>query len=119
MSERLKVKNLSFSTADAENIETYFACSTLRLKFSDWQEQKIQVEFSDVIAFSWNQEEIDHKRMSDDCVYEVTDSNWLLKYREVEAAEIMENYKHYKFCFNANGILDVIFDEMKIIKNDE
>ena len=116
MFERLKVKNLNFSTADAENIETYFVGSTLRLKFSDWQEQKIEVEFSDVIAFSWNQDEFDHKQMSDDCVYEVADSNWLLKYREVEATEIIENHKHYIFCFNANGILDVIFDEMKIIK---
>lgn len=56
--------------------------------------------------------------MSDDCVYEVVNSNWLLKYKEVEVAEIIENHEHYKFCFNAYGILDVIFDEMKVIKDE-
>lgn len=62
MSERLVLKNLNFSTADAENIETsFFAGSTLWMRFLDWQEQKIQVEFLNVIAFSWNQEELNHK----------------------------------------------------------
>ena len=118
MSEKLFLKHLGFSTADAEKVAIFFSSgSILRLKFLDWQEQKIQVEFSDVIAFSWNQEEPNHKRMSDDCVYEVINSSSLLKYKEIP--EDFEKYKHYKFCFNACGILDVIFDEMKVIKIGE
>ena len=119
MSEKLVVKNLGFSTADAEKVEiSFFEGSTLRLKFLDWQEQTIQVEFLDIVAFSWSQEDIHHRQISDDYIYEVLNSNWLLKYREVEAAEIIENHKHYKFCLNCCGNLDVLFDEMKVIKDE-
>ncbi|MEP6903458.1 MAG: hypothetical protein ABJA66_17155 [Actinomycetota bacterium] len=118
MSEKLVIKNLGFSTADAENIETFFFNgSTLWLKFFDWREQVWRVEFSEVVAFSWNQEEVEHQELRDDCVYEVKDSDWLGKYRKIGTIGIIDKYKHYKFCFNAYGILDVIFEEMKVIND--
>lgn len=120
MSEKLVIKNLEFSTADAENIETFFIDgSMLGLRFLDWREKAWQVEFSEVVAFSWNRDEVVHKDLDDDRVYEVTESDWVKKYREIGGVENVENYKHYKFCFNAWGILDVIFEEMKVIKDDE
>lgn len=120
MSEKLVRKNLEFSTADAENIETFFFNgSELWLKFSDWRVQTWKVEFSEVVAFSWNQEEVEYRDLSDDCIYEVINSNWLEKYKEIETVENIQSRKHYKFCFNAYGVLDVIFEEMKVIKNDK
>ncbi len=118
--EYLVLKNLKFSTADAENPEIFFFNgTTLWLKFFDWREQVFRIEFSAIVAFSWNQEEVDHKEMSDDCVYEVQNSNWLKKHKEIGTVWNIENYKHYKFCFNAYGILDVIFEEMKVIDDDK
>jgi len=120
MSEKLVRKNLEFSTADADNIETFFFNgSNFLLKFFDWREQVWRVEFSDVVAFSWNREEIEHKDLDDDCVYEVIESDWLKKQREVGTVGNIENYKHYKLCFNAYGVLDVIFAEMKVINGDK
>src|SRR6476620_5669503 len=115
MSEKLVIKNLEFSTADAENIETFFFdCSTLRLKFFDYCERLVLVEFSEIVAFSWNQEEVEHKELSDDRVYEVINSDWLRKHKDIGTVNNAEKCKHYKLCFNAYGILDVIFEEMKV-----
>lgn len=120
MAERLVSKNLTFSTADAENPEVFFFNgTTLWLKFTDWQGQVFRVEFSEVVAFSWNQEEVDHKELSDDRIYEVQDSNWLKKHKELGTVGNIENYQHYKFCFNEDGILDVLFEEMKVIDDDK
>ncbi len=120
MSEKLVIKNLGFSTADAENIETFFFNgSTVWLKFFDWREQVWRVEFSEVVAFSWNQEEVEHKALRDDCVYEIINSQWLRKHKEIGTVGSIDNYKHYKLGFNAYGILDVIFEEMKVINDDK
>jgi hypothetical protein len=119
MPERLIWKNLEFSTADAENVELFFFNGTLLwLKFSDWQGQVFQVEFSEIVGFSWSEEELEHKKMKDDCVYQVVNSNLLEKHKAVGTISKLSNHKHYKICFNDYGILDVVFGEMKIVKNE-
>ncbi len=119
MSEKLVWKNLEFSTADAENVELFFFDGTsLLLKFMDWQGQAFRVEFSEVIGFSWNEEELEHKQMKDDCVYEVINSSFLEKHKIIGNIYNSAYHKHYKICFNTCGILDVAFGEMKVIKDE-
>jgi hypothetical protein len=86
------------------------------LKFSDWQGQEFQVEFTEVIGFSWNEEELEHKKMKDDCVYEVVNSALLEKHKAIGNIYNASAHKHYKLCFNAHGILDIAFVQMKVIK---
>lgn len=115
MSEKLILKNLECSTADAENIETIFSGGAMLLvKFQDWAEQHWKIKFSEVLAFSWNSEELNYRKINDDCVYEVQNSDWISRYKNI--GEPIETLKHYKCCFNAYGILDVIFEEIKIDK---
>ncbi len=114
MSEKLVNKDFVFSIADAENVECIFKGkgSSLLLIFCDWSEQIWRIEFTEVIAFSWNLDELFYREIHEDYVCEVENSDWIKKYKEI--GEPVEKHKHYKFCFNAYGILDVIFEDIKI-----
>jgi membrane-associated PAP2 superfamily phosphatase len=116
MSEKLVRKDFDFTIADAENVECVFISkgSKLLLKFEDWSKQIWKIEFAEVMAFSWNLDELNYRKIHDDYVYEVENSNWIKKYKEID--EYVEKHKHLKFCFNADGVLDVIFEDIKINK---
>ncbi len=116
MSVNLKRLNLLFDIADAECPEIrLFDGDSLQIKFLDYRESWVKLEFLEVIAFEWNSEEIENQNLSDDCVYEVINSKRIESYRRV--GEPVFNHKHYKLCFNACGILDIIFSELRIIES--
>lgn len=101
-----KTINLGFSTADAEGIQLNFDGSNLHLKCTDWQEKPVSYTFENVLAYKWGQGVEPDIPRYDEC-YEVESSDWLL--RETELASVhREDYMHYKLCFNACGILDVL-----------
>ncbi len=98
--------NLGFSTADAESVRIEFDGSDLALSFVDWQERRIRHTFRDVLAHRWGQD-LDAEGISDDQVYEVQDSPWLGQEAHLGAVD-QAAYVHYKLCFNACGVLDVL-----------
>lgn len=119
MSEKLVSIDLGFSAADAEKQEVHFKDgTTLCLKFCDWQEQSVVVEFFEVVTFSWNEEEIEHYKSMDSKVFEVKGSAWLKKHKNFGTIP-NDKFRHFKLYFDGWGVLDVIFEEMKVTISDK
>ena len=76
------------------------------MKFTDWQEQPRSHRFAATIAFRWD-DELDTSEIRDDACYIVEPSSWLQRQADL-ANEPAERFVHYKLCFNACGVLDVI-----------
>lgn len=98
--------NLGFTTADAESVQLEFDGCDLTLRCIDWQEKPVRHEFREVLAYRWGQDQ-GAEGIRDDCAYEVEGSPWLAREAELAAAP-PEAYAHYKLCFNACGVLDVL-----------
>ncbi|WP_415889829.1 hypothetical protein ACMXYV_00485 [Neptuniibacter sp. SY11_33] len=96
-----------FSTADAEYPVIRQEDGDLTLCFKDWQENSVEVFFGDVIAFKWQMVESFLANERDDCSYEIEGSEWLDLHRKQGEVE-SEEYKHYKFNFNAIGQFEVL-----------
>jgi hypothetical protein len=98
---------LGVSTADADNIDLHFDGADLVLSFVDWQEVPRQLIFRNVLAFRW--QDFDETGIRDDTTYEVLESEWLAQQADLQGVKAaVENYAHYKLCFNAVGMLDVV-----------
>jgi hypothetical protein len=106
MTIQYEITDLGFSTADAEQVQLEFNGCNLSIRFIDWQEQPKTHIFIEVLGFSWN-DELDNPSIRDDVTYIVSDSDWLRSQCELSNEEV-EQYIHYKLCFNACGVLDVI-----------
>jgi hypothetical protein len=118
MSENLKRLNPDFFIADADcPVIMLFDSNCVRVKFLDFRESQVEIEFYEVIGFKWNMEDHEYPTISDDSVYEVQNSIWLDKYIETDLSIKNENYKHYKLCFNGYEILDILFSNWKIIQS--
>jgi hypothetical protein len=97
---------LGLNTADAESVTVrYAAGGELVLEYVDYREQPVSFGFADAIAFRW--QEFDEEGIRDDVAYRVVDSPWLARQAELQAVPV-EQYAHYKLCFNAAGCLDVL-----------
>jgi hypothetical protein len=92
-------------TADAESVSLHFFGSDVALSFLDWQKQERRAVFVDILAFRW--QEFDEMVPRDDVVYEVINSEWLVRQSRAHGVG-SDDYRHYKLCFNANGTLDVL-----------
>lgn len=97
--------DLGISTADAEQVELQFRNSELLLSFVDWKKCRCEHSFRDVLAFRWG--EFDEQNIRDDSIYEVVASPWLAQETKLQAVPL-ERYVHYKLCFNAVGVLDIL-----------
>jgi hypothetical protein len=86
-----------------------FERGQIKLSYADWKEQQVQLMFRDVIAFSWDEGDaassVEHR---DDLSYTVAGSEWLQRHLAVGVIESVEEYRHYKLCFNAAGVLQVL-----------
>src|SRR5262245_19326761 len=98
--------NLGFSTADAEDVTLAFDRTELHLIFRDWREETVEHTFKDVLAFKWDGE-LSIDTIRDDTCYEVIDSSWLEEQARLQG-ENQTRFTHYKLCFNACGVLDVL-----------
>ncbi len=104
-----------FSTADAEHPALEHRDGNLTLQFVDWHGEQIVVRFSDAAAFRWQNDENLPPGIRDDTVYEVKQSPWIGELRDLDA--ITDKHRHFKLCFNANGVLDVVaVDLVKLSK---
>jgi hypothetical protein len=99
--------HLGISTADAEDVDIHFDGGDLILSFVDWQEVPRQLIFREVLAFRW--QDFDETSIHDDTTYEVLESEWLAQQADLQGVKAaVDNYAHYKLCFNAMGMLDVV-----------
>lgn len=105
----------SFSTADAEYPQIVSDHGFLRVTFQDWREKTVGLVFHDVAAYSWDDGDaaIDTGHR-DDCCYVVRDSHWLARHREVGTVMPSEGHRHFKLCFNAVGVLQVLASRLEV-----
>lgn len=97
--------DIGVHTADAEDVAVQLHGDRLLLTYVDWRERPQRKMFVDVLAFRWQEPELDELR--DDVVYEVVGSPWLERQCELQAVSIEER-AHYELRFNACGVLDVV-----------
>ena len=102
-----------FSTADAEQPSIEFKGGDLIVQFKDWREQWVSIRFPETIAFTWQDEARLPADIRDDSAYEVINSPWLAELSELGATLV--NSHHYKLCFNAAGILDVVSGQLSVV----
>lgn len=105
MNEEFTPAAVSVQTADAEQVSITYRQGDLILEYIDWQEHACRVAFADTLAFRW-QEYDDAVTPRDDSTYQLIHSAWL-KAQTVGLTD-PEQYAHYKLCFNACGVLDLL-----------
>ena len=99
--------DLGFSTADGEQMRLAFDGADLTLSFHDWRGQPVAAVFRDVLAFRWGQE-VSADVPRDDIAYEILGSPELGRELQLNGLTDAVGYAHYKLCFNACGVLDVM-----------
>ena len=116
MSEEFQPLGESFSIADADAPTLAYERDILVVRFQDWRERTVELRFNNVVAFSWDDGDAalcnTHR---DDTSYVVIGSEWLRRHLEVRNMSRNEGHGHYKLCFNAAGILQMISSELTVI----
>jgi len=115
---KYKIIDLGFSTADGAQPEIQFVRGDIHFSFLEWEEQPVRFIASDVRAFSWL-EELDIPSLRDDVTYEVDDSDLIQKYYDWNAMSPKDGYRHFKLCFNAAGVFDVVCKTITVIRPPE
>lgn len=105
-----------FSTADAGYPVILLESGYLRIEYRDWQERVVKLSFHEVAAFSWDDADaaIDENHR-DDCSYIVHHSPWLARHRQTGALAPSTGHQHYKLCFNAVGVLQVLATRLEVL----
>ena len=118
MGNRYESLRESFSTADAEHPQIVSENGLLRVTFQHWREKTVRLLFHDVVAYSWDDGDaaIDAGHR-DDCCYVVHDSEWLARHREAGTVR-SEAHRHFKLCFNAAGVLQVLASRLEVSTED-
>jgi hypothetical protein len=115
METRYEPLGAPFSTADAEYPRIIAEGGSLRVTYRDWREEFVALVFHEVLAFSWDDGDaavdLAHR---DDCSYVVYNSPWLARHREVGTLTPSEEYRHFKLCFNAAGVLQVLAARLEV-----
>jgi len=106
--EQANLVKTSFSLSDAEYPTFTKEGGVLTVRFQDWQESEIEIYFSEVVAFKWQECEEYLENEKDDCCYKILSSSWLRQHLEQGIIIESEGYNHYRFNFNCNGQLEVI-----------
>ena len=108
-----QIVDLGFSPADGEGVAFQFSGGNIECTFTDWREQRVRFTVSDVIVFSW-QEDNEAPDIRDDSTYEVRNSEIVSRYRSKGLIGQDEQYRHFKICFNAVGVLDVVCSRLTV-----
>ncbi len=115
METRYELLGAAFSTADAEYPRIITERGSLRVTYRDWREELVALVFHEVIAFVWDDGDaavdLAHR---DDCSYVVHNSPWLSRHRQVGTLTPSESYRHFKLCFNAAGVLQVLAARLEV-----
>lgn len=105
MFDQLQEVDLGIPSADAERVQLSLVCGDLFLSFIDWNESFRQYKFTDVLEFKWQAFDLGDAR--DDVSYLVLNSKWLLTQAALQSEKVNE-FNHFKICFNTLGMLDVL-----------
>jgi hypothetical protein len=114
MSEKAIPVNFGFATADAEAVSFSLQERRCVLKFIDWREQPVVVQFEDTAAVKWQEADSHGPEDRDDNSYEIANSEWLADH---VAQNIIDNdmrHKHLKLCFNAAGVFEIICRRVEV-----
>jgi len=103
-----------FSTADAESVEAHLVAGRLDVRFVDWQRRPVRLAFSDVVAFKWDPLGSEGAPRDDE-PYELLDSPWIAELQSAHQIGSPESARHFKLCFNAASVLDVIARELTVL----
>jgi hypothetical protein len=114
MSESAKLLEPGFSVADAEYPKFALRDGILTLEFVDWQKRRVHVRFSNAAGVKWQEVESSGPEDRDDSVFEIDGSSWLAEYLANDARTSAEALRHFRLCFNACGVLDVLASSMEI-----
>ena len=114
MSESAKLLEPGFSVADAEYPKFAFRDGFVILEFVDWRGREVRVRFSNAAGVKWQELDSRGPEDRDDSVYEIVDSSWLDEYLASDARTLADALKHFRLCFNACGVLDVLCTSMVI-----
>lgn len=108
--------DVPFLIADASWPQLSWDGNQLHVSFRDGTEKPVKLRFENVVGFSWDNGEaaLDLKH-EDDCCYVVTNSPWLQRHREVGELRASDEHRHFKLCFNAAGILQVLASRMDVL----
>jgi hypothetical protein len=104
-----------FTTADAEAPHLAYEQGTLYVRFRDWREREITLTFRHVAAFRWDDGDAAFSEAHrDDSAYIVDGSEWILRHVEVGTIESPQGHRHYKLCFNAAGVLQILASSIEV-----
>jgi len=106
--------NFGFSTADGELPVIHYKAGTLHFHFIDWQEKPVEFVAAGVLYFAWS-DELFENGIRDDTTYEVLDSPLVVRYCEFKTVSDDETLRHFKLCFNAKGVFDVVCEGIRVI----
>jgi hypothetical protein len=102
--------DLGFYTADGDRPELQFVDGDILFSFVsclDRADHTVTFTATDVRAFSWL-EELDVRGIRDDQTYEVLESDLIRTYMAWNHISPGDGYRHFKLCFNAAGVFDVV-----------
>ncbi|MFO0959150.1 MAG: hypothetical protein U0800_17260 [Isosphaeraceae bacterium] len=116
MEHRYEPLRAPFSTADAESPRLTAERGSLRVTYRDWREKTVELRFHEVVAFSWDDGEaaVDPAHR-DDTSYVVHNTPWLARHREVWTLMPSPEHRHFKLCFNASGVLQVLAARLEVM----
>jgi len=104
--------NLGFVTADGESPIIHYDGGELRFRFTDWHESPVEFIASGVLHFAWT-DELFEPDIREDSTYEVLDSPLVAKYRQFNIVSADATLRHFKLCFNAQGVFDVVCEQIR------
>jgi hypothetical protein len=114
MSESAKLLEPGFYVADAEYPRFALRDGTIILEFIDWREHSVRVRFSGAAGVKWQEVDSRGPEGRDDSVYEIVGSSWLAEYFANDDRILADALRHFRLCFNACGVLDVLATSMEI-----
>ena len=114
MSETAAILEPGFSVADATYPAFSLRDGEVVLEFADWRERPVQVRFTNAAGIRWQELESAGPEDRDDAVFEILESAWLADYFRKAARSAADDLRHYRLCFNASGVLDVLAGSMKL-----
>jgi hypothetical protein len=117
MPESFEPLRVPFSTADADPPALTYEQDQLHVRFLDWQEREVNLTFAGVVAFSWDEGDASWSAAHrDDESYTVGGSEWLQRHLDVGTIAAGGGHRHYKLCFNAAGVLQVISIGLEVMR---
>jgi hypothetical protein len=113
MPEEATPLSVDFSTADIEDGPVLKVTpNRLVVEYVDWQARPVRLLFGDVAGLKWQHLDAASSDHRDDSVYEIMSSSWLGEYLSSGEWSSADGLRHFRLCFSAVGVLDVLARSM-------